>query len=252
MAGHSKYHNIKHRKGAQDKKRAKQFTKLVRAIITAAKSGKPDPELNPALRSAILEAKAQNLPKDKIEGAIKTATSSGDANNYVHMRYEGYSSGGVAVLVEALTDNKNRTAADVRHAFNKYGGNLGSTGSVSCMFDHVGAIYYYPDNQDPEEVFLEAIEYEPQDIQQNSDFTVIYTEIEDFAQIREKLIEKLGEPDSSGLIWKPKNFEIIDDADKAEKLFKLIEALEDYDDVQHVFTNYQLTSEVEEALSKNY
>ncbi len=251
MAGHSKYHNIRHRKGAQDKKRAKQFTKLVRAIITAAKSGKADPELNPQLRSAILEAKAQNLPKDKIEGAIKTATSEGEANNYESMRYEGYSAGGIAILVEALTDNKNRTAADMRHAFSKYGGKLSVTGSVSCMFDHVGAIYYSTNDFSPDKLFEEAIELGPEDIQLGEDYTLIYTKLEEFTDIRESLIKKFGEPNSSGLIWRPQNTEVIDDTEKAEKLFKLIDTLEDYDDVQHVFSNYELSDELSGQLENH-
>lgn len=239
MAGHSKFKNIQHRKGAQDKKRAKLFTRLVREIITAAKSGQPDPEFNPRLRLAITTARSMNVPKDRIEGAVKQASSSNDADNFDEIRYEGYAPGGIAIIVEALTDNKNRTAAEVRTAFSKHGGNLGETGSVSFMFDHVGIIQYESDDINEDEIFEHAIEAGANDVVFEENTFTIYTEKEDYAHVFEIISKKLGAPAEAGIGWKPQNVTEISDEEKVEKILKMIDALEESDDVQNVYGNYK-------------
>ena len=235
MAGHSKFKNIQHRKGAQDKKRAKLFTKLVRDIISAAKSGMPDPESNAKLRGAIIAARAQNLPKDRIDKAISQADSD-NSDNFTPMRYEGFAQGGIAVIVEAETDNKNRTAAEVRSAFTKHGGNLGETGSVSFMFDHLGVIKYEAKIASFEEIFEAAIEVGASDVESNEDEHIIYTDIQSFSDVLEFMSGKYGPSEEACIGWKPQNLVDIDD-EKGENLMKLIDALEDSDDVQQVFTN---------------
>lgn len=243
MAGHSKFKNIQHRKGAQDKKRAKLFTKLAREIITAAKSGQPDPELNPRLRTAISNARSHNLPKDRIERAISQASNS-NADNYEEMRYEGYAPGGIAIIVEALTDNKNRSASDIRAAFSKYGGNLGETGSVSFMFDHLGCIVY-PNSVAEEEVIFEiALESGASDVESDEGYHYIYTSVEDFGFVNDQLTRKFGDPEDSNLIWKAQIINEISDIEKAQKIFKLVDVLEDNDDVQRVFGNYSVSEEI--------
>jgi YebC/PmpR family DNA-binding regulatory protein len=239
MAGHSKFANIKHRKGAQDKKRAKIFTKLVRDIISAAKSGFPDPDQNPKLRGAIIAARAQNLPKDRIDKAIASASSDDSNDNYTEMRYEGFAPGGIAIIVETETDNKNRTASDVRAAFTKYGGNMGETGSVSFMFDHVGIIRYPVSIGSAEEVFEAALEAGASDVRSDDDYHVIYTEIAGFSDALEYLTNKYGGAEEAHIGWKPQNMIEVSE-DKAESLMKLIDALEDSDDVQQVFGNFAI------------
>lgn len=238
MAGHSKFKNIQHRKGAQDKKRAKIFTRLVREIITAAKSGQPDPEFNSRLRLAISTARSMNLPKDRIDNAIKQATSSSEADNYDEMRYEGFASGGIALIVEALTDNKNRTASEVRAAFSKHGGNLGETGSVSFMFDHVGIISYPSEDLTEEKVFEAAAEAGADDVENDEDYYIIYTQKDNYSQVLEKLYLTLGAPEEAGIGWRPQNV-IETNEEKAEKILKMIDALEESDDVQKVYGNYK-------------
>lgn len=237
MAGHSKFANIKHRKGAQDKKRAKIFTKLVRDIISAAKSGAPDPDQNPKLRNAIIAARAQNLPKERIDKAVASASSDDSNDNFIQMRYEGFVTGGIAIIVEAETDNKNRTASDVRAAFTKFGGNMGETGSVSFMFDHVGIIRYPVSIGSAEEVFEAALEAGASDVESDDEFHIIYTGVADFSDTLEYLTNKYGASEEAHIGWKPKNT-IEVSADKAESLMKLIDALEDSDDVQQVFGNF--------------
>ncbi|NDB84226.1 MAG: YebC/PmpR family DNA-binding transcriptional regulator [Alphaproteobacteria bacterium] len=239
MAGHSKFKNIQHRKGAQDKKRAKIFTRLVREIVTAAKSGQPDPEFNPRLRSAITTAKSMNLPKERIDRAIALASSGDDNTNYTEIRYEGYAPGGVAIIVEALTDNKNRTASEVRAAFNKYGGNLGETGCVGFMFDHLGIISYDSLTLDDSKLLKEAIELGAIDAEAGEGGSFFYTAIEDFSTILGKSIEKFGAPDDACIGWKPKNPQKIEEEDRIEKIQKLIDALEESEDVQKVFANLE-------------
>ena len=247
MAGHSKFKNIQHRKGAQDKKRAKLFTKLVRDIIAAAKSGMPDINSNPKLRGAVIAARAQNLPKERIDRAISQADSA-DNDNYVEMRYEGFAPGGIAIIVEASTDNKNRTASEVRAAFSKYGGNLGETGSVNFMFDHVGIIIYPNSIASADAVFEAALEAGASDVESDGETHTIYTDVSVFSDALEFLSNKYGNAEEAHIGWKPQNILTIDDKDRAEKLLKMIDALEDSDDVQQVFGNYEFSDEVYKSL----
>jgi len=248
MAGHSKFKNIQHRKGAQDKKRAKVFTKLIREIVTAAKTGSSNnPENNPRLRNALTAARSQNLPKERIDKAINSADDSSDAN-YTEIRYEGYAPNGIAIIVEALTDNKNRTAAEVRSYFTKYGGNLGETGSVNYLFKHCGVIQY-PLSIAPSEDILEAvIEIGVDDIVSDEISHTIYTNIENFSKVLEFLNGQYGTPEDSYIGWIPLSTIVIDDKERAEKLLKLVELLEESDDVQKVFGNYELSDDVYEII----
>jgi YebC/PmpR family DNA-binding regulatory protein len=240
MAGHSKFKNIQHRKGAQDKKRAKLFTKLVREIITAAKIGGPDANINPRLRTSIAAARSQNLPKERIDRALAQASDPSDLDNYTESRYEGFYPGGIALIVETLTDNKNRTVSDIRSAFNKYGGNLAETGSVSFMFDHLGRIEFSSEVAAFDDIFAEVIESGANDIEIEDDIYVVYTEIEFFSSSLEYLSTKYGDPLDAYICWKPQNTIEITDEEKVQKLFKLIDMLEESDDVQRVFGNYTI------------
>ena len=247
MAGHSKFKNIMHRKGAQDAKRAKVFTKVGREITVAVKSsGEPDPEKNPRLRGAISAARAVNMPNDRIKRAIQSAIGGGDGADFVEMRYEGYGPAGVAVIVEALTDNKNRTAADVRSYFNKFGGNLGETGSVSFNFTRGGLISYPADAADADTVMEAAIEAGAEDVESSDDGHEILTATEDFLSVREAMEEALGAPEEAKIGWKP-NISVELDADKASTMLKLIDTLEDHDDVQAVFYNADISDDNGEA-----
>ena len=243
MAGHSQFKNIMYRKGAQDKKRAKVFAKLTREIIVAAKSGMPDPASNPRLRGAIAAARAENMPKDNIERAIKRATGGDDDTVYEEIRYEGYGPGGVALIVEALTDNRNRTASDVRAIFSKNGGTMGETNSVSFMFERVGYLAYPGDIGDAEEVFEAAVEAGAEDVQSGEDLHEIYCAPEDFSQVRDALAERYGDAREGRLAWRPNNGVPVD-GDHAQTLLKLIDALEDNDDVQTVAANFDISDEV--------
>lgn len=251
MAGHSKFKNIQHRKGAQDKKRAKIFTKLVREILTAAKIGVPDPAANPRLRSAITAARSQNLPKERIDKAITQATDLSSIENYSEMRYEGFAPAGIAIIVEALTDNKNRTASEVRSSFTKYGGNLGETGSVSFMFDHLGIIQYPATIETSEQIFESVIEAGAQDVESSEEYHTIYTDIEDFSACLEFLTNKYGPPIESHIGWKPQNIILIEDFERAEKLLKLVDSLEESDDVQKVFGNYEFSEDIYDKLANS-
>ncbi len=247
MAGHSKFKNIQHRKGAQDKKRAKLFGKLAREITVAAKMGGGDPDMNPRLRLAIATARGQSMPNDRITKAIQTGTGEGsDAADYEEMRYEGYGPGGVAVIVDTLTDNRNRTASSVRSTFAKYGGNLGETNSVSFMFDQVGEVVYPLDKAAGEAMFEAAVEAGATDCE-TEDEHIITCEPDDFAAVRDAMEEKFGEPQSSGFVWRP-NVDADIDEDQARTLLKLIDVLEDDDDVQHVTTNFNVSDEIMEKL----
>ena len=238
MAGHSKFKNIMHRKGAQDNKRAKMFTKLVREIYVAAKSGLPEPDSNPRLRAAINAARIANMPKDRIENAISKATNPGDADNFEEIRYEGYGSGGVAIIVEALTDNRNRTASDVRSTFTKHGGTLGETGSVSFMFSRVGVITY-PASKGSVEVFLDAaIEAGANDSISDEETHEIICDPESFNEVRDKFEHKFGACLSAEITWKPNNTIMLNE-ESAEKIIKMVDALEDNDDVQSVVGNFE-------------
>jgi YebC/PmpR family DNA-binding regulatory protein len=249
MAGHSKFKNIQHRKGAQDKKRAKVFTKLVREIITAAKMGGTDIHSNPRLRSSISAARSHNLPKDRIDKALAQASDPSDTDNYTEIRYEGFMPGGIAIIVETLTDNKNRTVADVRAAFTKHGGNLGETGSVSFMFDHVGRISYAKSVASEDAMMESAIEAGASEVESDDDGHNIYTEVESFADCLEYLNSKYDTPLESEIEWKPQTPIVIDDEEKAIKIMKLVDVLEENDDVQKVFGNYELSEELFEKLS---
>lgn len=247
MAGHSKFKNIMYRKGAQDAKRSKMFSKLSKEITVAAKLGDPNPDTNPRLRLAIQNARAQSMPNDNIKRAI-AKSQGGDAENYEEMRYEGFGVGGIGVIVEALTDNKNRTAPEVRSAFAKHGGNLGETGSVSFMFDQVGSFVYDADKGDEEQMLEVAIEVGADECISDEFSHEFICPADDFAAVKDALEEKLGEAKSAKMIWKPQNL-IEVDAEKAATLMKLIDLLEDNDDVQNVYTNMDVSDEVAESLA---
>ena len=248
MAGHSQFKNIMYRKGAQDAKRAKEFTKLAREITVSAKLGQPDPAMNPRLRAAIAAARKASMPKDNIDRAIKKATGGDGADDYAEMRYEGYATGGVAVIVEALTDNRNRTASEVRSLFNKHGGSLGETNSVSFMFDRVGEMVYPAAAASADAMFEAALEAGAENVESDGEAHTITTSVDDFAAARDALETLFDSPDRSGLVWRPTTLSPLD-ADKAESVLKLIDALEDNDDVQKVFANFDLSEEVLASLT---
>lgn len=247
MAGHSQFKNIMHRKGRQDSVRSKMFSKLAREITVAAKAGLPDPAMNARLRLAIQNAKAQSMPKDNIERAIKKAAG-GDAENYEEVRYEGYGPGGVAVIVEALTDNRNRTASSVRSTFTKAGGALGETGSVSFSFDRVGEITYKASAGDAEAIMEAAIEAGAEDVTTDEDGHTIVCGFEDIGDVSKALESALGEAETVKAVWRPQNTVPVDE-DKAQSLMKLIDVLEDDDDVQNVYSNFEVSDEVLAKLS---
>ncbi len=246
MAGHSQFKNIMHRKGRQDAIRSKLFSKLAREITVAARTGLPDPAMNSALRLAVQNAKAQSMPKENIERAIKKA-SGADAENYDAVRYEGYGPGGIAVIVEALTDNRNRTASNVRSLFTKAGGSLGETGSVSFSFDHVGEIVYPLSVGDADKVMEAAIEAGADDVVTEEEHT-IYCAFEAINEVSKALEGLLGPAESVKAIWRPQNTVPVD-FDRAQSLIKLTDALEDDDDVQNVYTNMDIPEDVMDKLS---
>jgi len=248
MAGHSKFKNIMHRKGAQDKKRSSQFSKLSKEITVAAKMGGGDPDANPRLRLAIATARGQSMPKDNIQRAIAKAEG-GDAENYEELRYEGYGPGGVGIIVEAMTDNRNRTASDVRTIFNKAGGNLGESGSVGFMFDRKGEIIFPAEVADADTMFETALEAGADDVESDEDGHAIYTEATDLHAVTAALTSALGrDPESAKLIFKPKEPAELD-REGAEKLMRLLDALDDNDDVQTVHGNYDIPADVLAELS---
>jgi YebC/PmpR family DNA-binding regulatory protein len=248
MAGHSKFKNIMYRKGAQDKKRAKIFTKLIKDLQVATRSGLPDPEMNPALKMAVQAANAANMPKDNIERAIKRASGEGDGEAYEEIRYEGYGPGGVAIIVDALTDNRNRTASEVRAAFTKHGGSLGETNSVSFQFDRVGAVTYLPETADADAIFEAALEAGASDVDSSDAGHEITCAPDDLHTVREALDAAFGAPEEAALTWKPQNTVPIGE-DKVQQLFKLLEVLEDNDDVQSVSANFEVDDEVMATLT---
>lgn len=247
MAGHSQFKNIMHRKGKQDKVRSKVFGKLAREITVAAKMGLPDPAFNPRLRLAILAARAENMPKDNIERAIKKASGS-EQENYDEIRYEGYAPGGVAVIVEALTDNNNRTAGEVRAIFTKAGGNLATTGAVSFMFDHIGVVEYDAAKASADAMLEAAIEAGAEDVVSNADGHQVVTTIDTLHDVAKALEAKFGEPRKSGLVWKPQNTVAVDD-EAGEKILKLMEALDESDDVQNVYANFEVSDALVQKMS---
>jgi len=247
MAGHSKFKNIQFRKGAQDKKRAKLFSNLAREITAAARMGLADPAMNPRLRTAVQAARAQNMPKDNIERAISKSQEAGGAN-YEEVRYEGFGTGGVGVIVEALTDNRNRTASEVRSIFTKFGGNLGETGAVSFNFDRLGAVEFEPDKASADAMLEEAIEAGAEDCESSAEGHLIYCDPDELHQVAKALEAKFGEPRAVRILWRPKSTVPMDE-ESAQRLLRMIETLEDSDDVQNVYANFDIADEVIERLS---
>ena len=242
MAGHSKFKNIMHRKGAQDARRAKKFARLTKELQVAVRGG-TDPSSNPRLRSALSACRAVNMPKDNIERVIKKAED-GENSNLEEIRYEGYAPGGVALIVDALTDNRNRTAAEVRSSFTKYGGNLGETGSVSFMFNNVGQIVYKKNIMSEDEIFDIAIEVGANDVKADENNYEIITSVNEFNNVREKLESVLGVPDMAELIWHPENNVQIDDERKATSILKLLDTLDNCEDVQGVYGNFEINDDI--------
>jgi len=247
MAGHSQFKNIMHRKGRQDAIKSKLFGKLAREITVAAKLGLPDPNMNPRLRAAVLAARAESMPRDNIERAIKKATG-GDAETYDEIRYEGYGPGGVAVIVEVLTDNRNRSAGDVRSAFTKSGGNLAETGAVSFMFDHVGVVEFDAKVADADTMLEAAIDAGADDVVSGESGHEIYTSQESLREVAKALEAKFGEPRKAAMMWKPQNTVPVDD-DAGEKVLKLMDALNDHDDVQNVYANFEVSDALVQKMS---
>ena len=248
MAGHSKFKNIMHRKGAQDKKRAKIFSRLGREISVAVKVGGLDPESNIRLRSAINAAKSLNMPKDNIDRAIKKGEGNDPDSNYEEVRYEGYGPGGVAIIAEAMTNNKNRTAAEIRSTFSKYGGNLGETGSVSFGFKRLGSITIDIKLAKEEELFEFIVENGSEDFEVNQEEYQVYSDQNELRNLNEKIVKKFGQTNSSELIWKSEN-NINVEKEAAEKLFKLLNILEENDDVQVVSSNFEVSDEILSSLT---
>jgi YebC/PmpR family DNA-binding regulatory protein len=246
MAGHSQFKNIMHRKGRQDAAKSKLFGKLAREITVSAKLGLPDPGMNARLRAAIIAARAENMPKDGIERAIKKASGS-DAESYDEIRYEGYGPGGVAVIVETLTDNRNRTAGEVRATFTKSGGNLAETGAVSFMFDHVGMVEFDSKVASADAMLEAAVEAGAEDVVSNEGGHEVYTTHESLRDVAKTLEAKFGEPREAALVWKPQNMIAVDDV-QGEKLFRLIETLNEHDDVQNVYANFEVSDALMQKL----
>jgi YebC/PmpR family DNA-binding regulatory protein len=247
MAGHSQFKNIMHRKGRQDKARSKLFGKLAREITVSAKLGLPDPAFNPRLRAAILAARAENMPKDNIDRAIKKSQGA-DTESYDEIRYEGYGPGGVAIIVEALTDNRNRTAGEVRAIFSKNGGNLAETGAVSFMFTHVGIVEFDAKAASADAMLEAAIDAGAEDVASNDDGHQIITTPDTLNDISKALEGKFGEPRKSSLLWRPQNTVALDD-ESGEKVLKLIESLDDSDDVQNVYANFEVSDALVDKIS---
>jgi YebC/PmpR family DNA-binding regulatory protein len=239
MAGHSQFKNIMHRKGRQDAQKSKLFGKLAREVTVAAKLGTPDPAMNPRLRAAIVAARQENMPKDNIERAIKKALG-GEGDNYDEIRYEGYGPGGVAIIVEALTDNRNRAASDIRSYFTKAGGNLGETGSVAFLFDRTGVVEYDAGAAGDDAMLDAAIEAGADDVLSGESGHEIYASPENLREVAKALEAKFGEPRKAALTWKPQNTVTVDD-ETGEKLLKLMDVLNEHDDVQNVFANFEIS-----------
>ncbi len=248
MAGHSQFKNIMHRKGKQDAMRSKMFGKLAREITVAAKLGTPDPAMNPRLRLAITAARAENMPKDNIERAIKRVAQGAAGENYEEVRYEGYGPHGIAVIVEALTDNRNRAASDIRSYFTKSGGNLGETGSVSFMFDRVGVIEYDAKVASDDAMLEAAIDAGADDVASSEDGHEVLASPETYREVAKALEGKFGEARKAALIWKPQNTITVDD-ETGEKLFKLLDLLNEHDDVQNVYANFEVSDALAAKMS---
>jgi len=249
MAGHSQFKNIMHRKGAQDAKRAKVFTKIIRELTVAAKTGQPDPNANPRLRAAIQAARAANLPKDTMERAIKRGAGGDDGANYEEVRYEGYGPGSVAIIVEALTDNRNRTASEVRTAFNKHGGTLGETNSVSFMFDRIGLVHYGAAAASADAMFEAALDAGADNVESSESGHEVSCAPDDLSVVRDAMEARFGPAESARLDWRPQTLVPIADVDSAQTLLKLLDMLEDNDDVQRVNANFEIAEDIMERLA---
>jgi YebC/PmpR family DNA-binding regulatory protein len=248
MAGHSQFKNIMHRKGRQDAKRGKAFTKLIREITIAAKNGLPDPDANPRLRAAVAAARDANMPSETIKRAIKRGSGEEAGENYQEIRYEGFGPGGVAIIVEALTDNRNRTASEIRAAFTKYGGTLGETNSVSFMFEHVGSIVYPATATSADAMFEAALEIGATDVQATPDGHEVTCSPDDFSAVRDSLEAKFGAASTARLDWKPMSTVRVADID-ADMLLKLLDVLYESDDVQRIAANFEIADHIMERLS---
>jgi YebC/PmpR family DNA-binding regulatory protein len=248
MAGHSQFKNIMHRKGAQDARRARQFAKIIREITVSARQGLPDPASNPRLRAAVVAARQANMPRDTVDRAIKKATGTAGGDDYTEVRYEGYGPAGVAVIVEALTDNRNRTASDVRAAFAKHGGALGETNSVSFLFNRLGVIRYPAAAADADTMLEAAVEAGAEDVASDAEAHEVTCAIDDFFAVRDALETRFGAPDSARLDWRPTTSVTLDE-DRAGSLLKLLDVLEDNDDVQNVYANFDIPEAVMQRLS---
>lgn len=249
MSGHSKFSTIKHKKGAKDAKRAKVFTKLVREITVATRQGQPDIDSNPRLRNAVISARKSGLPRERIETAIKKGSGEIQGENYEEIHYEGYGPGGIAIIVDALTDNRNRTASEVRSAFTKNGGNLGETGSVGFMFERVGIIEYEATVASGDEMFEAAVEFGADNAESGEEMHTITCSIDDLTTVRDALIAKYGDPESARIGWIAKITNEVTSLEQAETIIKLVESLEDFDDVQHVSANFIIPDEIAEKLN---
>jgi YebC/PmpR family DNA-binding regulatory protein len=248
MAGHSQFKNIMHRKGAQDAKRARAFAKLIREITVSARAGLPDPASNPRLRAAIAAALKANMTRDAVERAIKKAAGAGQGEDYFEVRYEGYGPSGVAVIVEALTDNRNRTASDVRSAFTKHGGALGETNSVSFMFSRLGVVRYPAPVAGEDEMLEAAIEAGADNVESGPDGHEVTTSIEGFFAVRDALEARFGVPELAKLDWRPATTVMLDE-ERAAAVMKLLDVLEDNDDVQNVYANFDISEAVLQKMS---
>ena len=248
MAGHSQFKNIMHRKGAQDARRGRQFAKIIREITVSARQGLPDPASNPRLRAAVAVAREANMPKDTVERAIKKASGAAGGEDYVEVRYEGYGPAGVAIIVEALTDNRNRTAGEVRAAFNKHGGALGESNSVAFLFNRIGAIRYPASKADSDAMLEAAIEAGAEDVQSDQEWHEIVCNPDDFFAVRDAIEARFGPPAEARLDWRPTTTVTLDE-ERAASVLKLVDAIEDSDDVQNVYANFDLPEAVLARLS---
>lgn len=244
MAGHSHASNIARRKGAQDKKRASMFTKVVREVMVAAKLGGPDVSFNPRLRTAVIAARAVNVPKDRIEAAIKKGSSAGEGENYEEMRYEAYAPGGVAIIIDALTDNRNRTASDLRAILTRCGGAMGEQGCVSFLFERIGMVFYPAEKAAAEAMFEAALEAGASNCESSAEGHIVTCEPDQLNAVRDALVTRFGDPESARLDWKSTTLVSVTDEEKARAVLKLVDALEDNDDVQYIAMNYDISEEL--------
>lgn len=249
MAGHSQFANIKHRKGAKDSQRAKEFTKLIREIMVAARTGQPNIDFNPRLRNAVITARKAGVPKDRIDTAIKKGSGELQGENYEEIYYEGYGAGGIAIIVDAMTDNRNRTASDVRSCFSKHGGNLGESGSVGFMFERIGIIEYKTEVADTDGMFEAAVEAGAENVESNDEVHIITCAMDDLSSVRDELNKKYGDPETARIGWSAQTLVDLTSVEQAESVLKLIEALEDLDDVQYVWGNYAVPEDIASKLN---